>query len=324
MISAVIGTLQSLAGYIAMVALGVFAASRPCVRRRELRWVGRLQFFALMALIFSLGVQLGANEEIVSSLGTIGLTAFVLTVLSMAGSLLVCTLLRRFVMKLDRRGLPRGSAEEDAGGRTEAGADNALTKWILLAAAAGMAAGYFLLGGAAVEFCGQVIDLGLYLLLALVGLDLGRQGSIADEVRAAGWKVLLLPLSVVLGTLPAAALGGAFLPIGAKGAAAAAAGFGWYSLAPTLLAPYSLSVSAVAFLSNVMREIFSILVIPAVAGHVGYVECAVLSGAAAMDTTLPVIVGATHERITIYAFVSGAVLSLLVPVLVPALAVLLL
>ena len=106
--------------------------------------------------------------------------------------------------------------------------------------------------------------------------------------------------------------------MGVKDAVAASAGMGWYSLAPTLLAPYSLSVSAVAFLSNVMREIFSILAIPFVARYVGYVECAALPGAAAMDTVLPVVVGATHERITIYSFTSGVVLSLAVPILVPA------
>jgi uncharacterized membrane protein YbjE (DUF340 family) len=100
---------------------------------------------------------------------------------------------------------------------------------------------------------------------------------------------------------------------------AAAAGFGWYSLAPTLLAPYSLTVSAVAFLSNVLRELLSILTVPLVARRVGYVECAALPGAAAMDTVLPVIVGATSQRNTVWAFSSGVVLSLLVPVLVPAL-----
>ena len=40
--------------------------------------------------------------------------------------------------------------------------------------------------------------------------------------------------------------------------------------------------------------------------------------AAAMDTVLPVVVGATHERIAIYSFTSGVVLSLAVPLLVPA------
>ena len=59
-----------------------------------------------------------------------------------------------------------------------------------------------------------------------------------------------------------------------------------------------------------MREIFAIVSIPWVAKKVGYVECASLAGAAAMDSLLPVVVGATHERITIYSFVSGVILSI--------------
>ena len=47
-------------------------------------------------------------------------------------------------------------------------------------------------------------------------------------------------------------------------------------------------------------------------------ECASLPGAAAMDTVLPVVVGATHERSVFYSFTSGVVLSLAVPILVPA------
>ena len=99
---------------------------------------------------------------------------------------------------------------------------------------------------------------------------------------------------------------------------AASAGFGWYSLAPMLLADYSPSVSAVAFLSNVMREVFAIVLIPILARRVGYLECVGVAGATAMDTVLPVVVRATDERIAIYSFVSGVVLSFAVPVVVPA------
>lgn len=317
--SAAFSTLQSLAVYIAMVLLGALVGTRPAVRGRELHWVSRLQFFALMLLILSLGVQLGANDEVIHSLGTIGLSALILTVLSLAGSLLAATLLRRYVLRLDRYGLPVGSerqGEQVRGGEQKA--DNALTRWIVIAVAVGMLAGYFMLPEKVVDACGTTIDIGLYLLLFLVGMDMGRQGSILSDIRAAGWRVLLLPLAVVVGTGLASIVGGLLLPMTVKDAAAAAAGYGWYSLAPTLLAPYSLSVSAVAFLSNVMREIFSILLIPPVARYIGYVECAALPGAAAMDTVLPVVVGATHERIAIYAFTSGVVLSLWVPVAVPA------
>jgi len=184
--------------------------------------------------------------------------------------------------------------------------------------ALGMLAGYFLVPDAVVAYCGQVIDLGLYLLLFLVGMDMGRQGTVVSDIKAAGFQVLLIPVVVAAGSLAAAALTGLVLDIGPKDAMAVAAGFGWYSLAPSLLAPYSLPVSAVCFLANVMREVFAILAIPLVARRIGFVESVALPGAAAMDTVLPVVIGATHERITIYSFTSGVILSLAVPLLVSA------
>lgn len=317
--STTMGTLINLAIYIALVVVGAVIGSRPALRNRPLPILGKLQFLALMLLIVTLGVKLGAKDEVISSLGQIGLAALLITLLAMAGSLLAVTLLRRFVLKLDRFGLPQGtSAGEEPTEHEQGTADNGTTKWIVLAVVLGMLAGYFLLPDSIVAWCGTVIDLGLYLLLFLVGVDMGRQGTMLNDIKAAGFKVLLVPLAVVMGTFLFAALAGLLLPIGSKDSMASSAGFGWYSLAPTLLQSYSLSVSAVAFLSNVLREILSIVAIPMVARRVGYVECVSLAGATAMDTVLPVVVGATHERIAIYSFTSGVVLSLLVPVLVPA------
>lgn len=314
-----LSTLWNIAGLIAAVALGAWLGSRPGVRTRPLPWLGKLQLAALMILILSLGVKLGADDEVIASLGQIGWTAFLITVAAMAGSVLALWLLRRFVLRLDRQGRAAGSAlGEEAGGEGGRKADNSLTKWIVGAVALGMLAGYFVVPEAVVAYCGQVIDLGLYLLLFLVGMDMGRQGTVVSDIRAAGFKVLLIPVGVAAGSLLAAALVGLLLDIGPKDAMAVAAGLGWYSLAPTLLAPYSLPVSAVCFLSNVMREVFSILAIPLVARRIGFVESVALPGAAAMDTVLPVVVGATHERITIYSFTSGVVLSLAVPLLVSA------
>ncbi len=316
--NAIQSTLLNLILYVALVAAGFVLGHRRLWDERITAFLGRLQLCALMALILALGVRLGANEQVVSSLGQIGLSALLIAVSSMAGSLVAVTLLRRFVLHFDRCGRPLGetdsrSDDPRAGGK----ADNALTKWIVAAVALGMAAGYWLFSGSDTAWCGAVIDWGLYVLLLLVGIDLGRQGTMLRDIREAGLRVLLVPVAVAVGTMAFAAAAGLLLPLSVRDTVAASAGFGWYSLAPTLLAPYSLSLSAVAFLSNVMREIFSIVAIPFVARSVGWLECAALPGAAAMDTVLPVVVGATDERITIVSFASGVVLSLLVPVLVP-------
>ena len=202
-----------------------------------------------------------------------------------------------------------------------------MTKWIIGAVVGGILAGYFFVPEALAAHCGTFITVGLCLILFLVGVDMGRQGNVWRDIRAAGFKVLLIPVAVAVGTQrlesvtvqqysrEQALLGEDTLT--AQEAMAASAGFGWYSLAPMLLSSYSATLSAVAFLSNVMREVGSILLIPIVAQRLGFIECVALPGAAAMDTVLPVVVGSTHERITIYSFVSGVILSFAVPVLVP-------
>ncbi|MBQ4583247.1 MAG: lysine exporter LysO family protein [Oscillospiraceae bacterium] len=315
--STTIGTLTSLAIYVALVAVGAVIGSQCSKRGVALPWLGKFQFVALMILIVTLGIKLGANDEVIASLGQIGLAALVITAMAMLGSLIAVYFLRRFVLKLDRYGRPAGTAggDEESG---EAGkADNGTTKWIVVAVLGGMLIGYFLLPDSMVGLCGTVIDFGLYLLLFLVGMDMGKQGTMLADIKAAGFKVLLVPAAVVVGTFAFVAVAGLLLPSGVKDSVAASAGFGWYSLAPTLLQSYSLTISATAFLSNVMREIFSIILVPVVARKIGYVECTALAGATAMDTLLPVVVGATHERITIYSFVTGVILSLAVPVLIP-------
>lgn len=193
-----------------------------------------------------------------------------------------------------------------------------MTLWIIGAVIVGMLAGHFVVPPELSAHCGSLITAGLCLILFLVGLDMGKQGNVWRDVKEAGFKVLLIPVFTAVGTLAAAAVAGIFLPMGVKDAMAASAGFGWYSLAPMLLADYSASVSAVAFLSNVMREVLAIVLIPIVARRIGYLECVGMAGATAMDTVLPVVVKSTSERIAIYSFVSGVILSFAVPVVVPA------
>ena len=312
------GTLVSLATYLALVAAGAFLVSRPVLRSRTLPWLGRFQTAALLLLIFTLGAELGANKEIVASLGVIGLNAFLITAAAMAGSLLAVQILRKYILKLDKHGQPAGSAQTQEKHGEKVKVDHTLTLLIVFTVALGMVLGHFVLPDALAVHCGQIIQLGLYLLLFLVGLDLGRQEGMLSSVRQAGLRVVLVPLAVMVGTFTVTALAGLLLPLGPKDCVAAAAGFGWYSLAPTLLAPYSLTVSATAFLSNVLHELFAIVLAPMVAQRFGYIETVALPGAAAMDTVLPVVVSATDQRMAIYSFTSGVILSLSVPLFIPA------
>ena len=69
------GTLSGLAVYVSFVAVGALIGSRKAVRSHDLAWMGKIQFAALIMMVALLGVKLGANDEVVASLGQIGLMA---------------------------------------------------------------------------------------------------------------------------------------------------------------------------------------------------------------------------------------------------------
>ena len=106
----------SLLLYIGMLALGVLVGSRKSVRGKDLPWLGRLQFVALIVLIAVLGVEIGADDKVISSLGEIGLSALVITVFALAGSIVCVSLVRR-LLKLDREG--RTKAQRELAGKGE-------------------------------------------------------------------------------------------------------------------------------------------------------------------------------------------------------------
>lgn len=109
-----LATLQSLGLYLGVIALGALVGSRRAVRGKELTWLGRLQTVVLILLIFTLGVEIGADEQVVASLGSIGLSALVITLFVLAGSVLAVLLIRK-CMGLDRQGRSAAPAEERGG-----------------------------------------------------------------------------------------------------------------------------------------------------------------------------------------------------------------
>ena len=79
------------------------------------------------------------------------------------------------------------------------------------------------------------------------------------------------------------------------------------------------ALGSVALLSNMIHEIITLTLSPLLVRVVGRLGPVMAGGAAAMDTCLPIIARYSGERYAILAVFSGMTLTLLVPVLVPAL-----
>ncbi|SHH60615.1 lysine exporter LysO family protein [Sporanaerobacter acetigenes] len=188
---------------------------------------------------------------------------------------------------------------------------------IILSVGLGIGIGYFLLPSWFFQYTDIVIDIGLCLLLFFVGMDIGKQKNVLSNLKKMGFKILLVPLMIIVGSIVGSIVGGFFLKMPLNEAGAVGAGLGWYSLSAMILASYSNELSAIAFLTNVFREIIALIIVPTVAKHIGFLESIAPCGATAMDTSLPIISKSTNSQTAVVAFITGVILSTLVPILVP-------
>jgi uncharacterized membrane protein YbjE (DUF340 family) len=193
-----------------------------------------------------------------------------------------------------------------------------MSKGILISVAAGILAGYLLVpavpfGQTYIELSGGLVKVALCALLLLVGFEIGRDDTVISEIKAVGFRILLFPLAAIAGTYIFAAATALFLPLTLREAVAASGGFGWYSFAPSVLMSYSVNLSAICFLQNILREMLGIVLIPFVACKIGYIEATTLPGVAAMDVCLPIVEKSTGPHIVIYAVIIGLSMGLVVP-----------
>jgi len=159
----------------------------------------------------------------------------------------------------------------------------------------------------------------LYLLMFLVGIGIGADRSSWKVIKETNIKIILVPLCVIVGSLVGVAAISIFTPeIQLKEALAVGAGFGYYSLSSIFITQISgETLGVIALLSNILREIITLLAVPIFVKYFGKLAGIASGGATAMDTTLPIISKYTGKEWAIIAIFSGIVLTILVPFLVP-------
>ncbi len=197
-----------------------------------------------------------------------------------------------------------------------------MIKIILCALAFGILIG--VLGLAPGVFVGNIdpiLTVMLCALLFVIGLDMSQNKSVVSEIKRMGPKIIGLPIFIAVGSILGALAIGIVLGIKPANAMAIGAGFGWYSLSGVMLTSLvSAQVGTMALLTNVFREVLSIVMVPFVVKYFGKIVAVAPGGATSMDTTLPIIVRYAGSEVSVISFVSGVVLSVLVIFLVPAFA----
>lgn len=334
--------MKLLALYWSFLIIGYIIAWRSAKKGKTFAGLAKAMMVTVYGLCLIMGLRMGANEQVIENLGTIGLMSLVITICCIAGSLGAIFLTRK-IFGMDRKGrfiADLAEAEAKAGGGTEAeglgqqgqdteqgSMDLKSTFMILGIVAAGMLIGAFFILRQTQEVL-QLFDVAsndalivlLCILMFFVGLDLGGSEEVIRSIRRAGFRVLVFPLATMIGTMVAGIAACLLMGLTLKEGSAICVGFGWYSYAPIVIASAGqqyMIASAISFMHNVIREVTGIIFIPLVAKKIGYLESTGVPGIAAMDVCLPIVERSCGPNLVVYAFATGVIMCIVTSLGVP-------
>lgn len=185
---------------------------------------------------------------------------------------------------------------------------------------------FFLLG----TFCGVFdlipfnlaeTDISFYTLCALmfsVGVSIGNNPQTIRNFRSLNPRLVFLPIMTILGTIAGSALVSLFIAgRSVTDCMAVGSGFGYYSLSSIFITEYKgPELGTIALLSNITREIFTLLAAPLLVRWFGNLAPISSGGATTMDTTLPIITQCSGQQFVVVSIFHGFVVDFSVPFLV--------
>lgn len=158
----------------------------------------------------------------------------------------------------------------------------------------------------------------LIFLVFFVGIDVGNSKETLKDGLTLGTIVIKLPFFTAIGSIIGAIIGSLIVNYNLLECIAVGSGFGWYSFSSVVIsANYSVKLGAVAFMSNLFRELISFLIIPILMEKNKKYEAISISGAPSMDTLLGIIVNSGGKDLVFISIVNGFILSVLVTLIVP-------
>ena len=156
-----------------------------------------------------------------------------------------------------------------------------------------------------------------------VGISIGCNQNLRQNLRKVSLKMLLIPVATIIGTLLFSAVASLLLSQWSVfDCMAVGSGFAYYSLSSILITQFkepsiglqlATELGTIALLSNIFREMMSLIGAPLIRKYFGHFAPISAAGVNSMDVLLPSITHYSGKEMIPIAIMHGVLLDLSVP-----------
>lgn len=148
----------------------------------------------------------------------------------------------------------------------------------------------------------------------LAGVGIGCNPGLPQIIRGAQPGIFFLPCATICGTFAGVLAIAAICSLPVVDCLLVGSGFGYYSLSSIFITQYKgPDLGTISLLSNIIRELFAIVLMPLLVAWAGPFAAISAGGCASMDTVLPSISRYAGPAFILPALIHGMALDLTVP-----------
>ncbi len=303
------------------LAAGFFFGLRD-LSQRVLKGIDMVINIALVVLMLTIGLHIGTNDSVVSHIPSIGFHCVVISLSAIFFSVAFTVFTEKTVLPLEELRVRLFSENVNINQEVNIGEEEKKKAspliWIMpVSIVAGVLSGYFFIPYYFKPLLGCLLTGSLAVLYTSVGITLGSNRKVFRYLRILGFKVIYLSIAIFAGSVTGGFVSGLILGLPFHISVISASGMSYYSITGAYMTQvYGIEAGTYGFIVNVMREFFTVLLLPLL---IKISKGSPIAGGAAgdMDTMLVPVTKFVGIELGLVTLITGTLLTFLVPFILP-------
>lgn len=290
---------------------------------RFLKGVDRITTVVLTLLMLTIGTNIGANDSVMAKLDTIGMNCVVIALCAIGFSVLGVWILEKTILPLEKIqkqiALERLELDYNVDMEQEEKKTSPLVLIMPASIVIGIIIGFFFLPKSQVGILGHILIFTLILLYIGVGISIGSNKNVVKYIKVVGFRVIYISIAIFVGSLIGGFVAGFIMDIPLQASVVSASGMSYYSITGAYMTNvYGIEIGTYGFMVNVMREFFTVLLLPIL---IKISKGSPIAGGASgnMDTMLMPVTKFVGAELGVITLITGTILTFAVPFILPIL-----